>query len=116
MKDLSVLPENYISWDESVARVGDDEEFLLELLNDLKDLIEENLAKLEQARQDSDFSIIKEIAHGMKGASGNLGLNIMFETTSNLEKSANNSDLESVNKHFSALEEDYKNLKYIIID
>ncbi len=116
MKDLSKLPENFISWEDSVARVGDDEEFLIELLNDLYDLIKSNIPKLEQAKQDSDFSTLKMIAHSIKGASGNLGLNTIFEITSNLEESANNSDLESVNKYFSALEEDFKNLKYILSD
>ena len=29
MNDLSNLPENYISWNDSVARVGGEEDFLI---------------------------------------------------------------------------------------
>lgn len=114
MKDLSELPENFILWEQSVNRVGDDEEFLLELLNDLNEMVEESIPQLKQALDDSDFQTTKEIAHSLKGSSGNLGLNIMYETTMNLEKSADEEDKDSAIKYLSSLEEDFENLKYIL--
>ena len=116
MKDLSELPENFILWEQSVARVGDDEEFLLELLNDLNEMVEESIPQLKQALDDSDFKTIKEKAHSLKGSSGNLGLNIMYENTMNLEKSADSDDKDSALKCLSSLEEDFENLKYILKD
>ena len=88
MKDLSNLPENYISWNESVDRVGGEEDFLIELLNDLKDLVQQNLDKIKQFIDENNYTKIRELAHSMKGASGNLGLNIMYDTTLNLENNA----------------------------
>ncbi|MFC2088869.1 Hpt domain-containing protein [Calditrichota bacterium] len=116
MKDLSSLPSNFISWEESVARVGGDEEFLLELLTDLKEMVEENLPKLKDSLKNSDFSDIKAIAHSMKGASGNLGLNTIYETTLNLENSATNSDAESSNKYIVELESGFESLKFLVSD
>jgi PAS domain S-box-containing protein len=39
-----------------------------------------------------------EILHGIKGASGNLGINNLYETIKNLEISLINNDLENINK------------------
>ncbi len=114
MKDLSSLPANFISWEESVARVGDDEEFLIELLGDFFEMMVENIPKLKDSLKNSNFNEIKEISHSMKGASGNLGLNTIYETTLNLEMSAKNTDAESANKYLAALESDFDNLKYIL--
>ncbi len=116
MKDLSNLPENYISWNESVDRVGGEEDFLIELLNDLKDLVQQNLDKIKQFIDENNYTKIRELAHSMKGASGNLGLNIMYDTTLNLENNAKEQNVENVNKYFKNLEIDYKNLEILLSD
>ncbi len=59
MKDLSNLPENYISWNESVNRVGGEEDFLIELLNDLKDLVQQNLDKIKQFIDENNYTKIR---------------------------------------------------------
>jgi HPt (histidine-containing phosphotransfer) domain-containing protein len=114
MKDLSHLPSDFMSWEDSVARVGDDEEFLLELLDDIKNMIEESIPNLKEYAQKSEFPEIKAIAHSMKGASGNLGLNSLYQTTLNLEESAVNSDVEGVNQFIKDLEEGFEHLKTIV--
>jgi HPt (histidine-containing phosphotransfer) domain-containing protein len=116
MKDLSSLPPNFISWEDSVARVGDDEEFLIELLTDLKEMVEENLPNLKDNLESSNFSEIKAIAHSIKGASGNLGLNIIYDITMNLENSAKNSDAESSKKYITDLDSEFANLKFLVSD
>ena len=116
MKDLSNLPENYISWNESVDRVGGGEDFLVELLNDLKDMVQQNLDKIKQSIDENNYTEIRELAHSMKGASGNLGLNTMYDTTLNLENFAKEENIEKVNKYFKILEIDYKNLIILLKD
>lgn len=114
MKNLSNLPENYISWDDSVERVGGEEDFLVELLNDLKDLVQVNLTKIKSLITENNFLEIRELAHSMKGASGNLGLNTMYESTMNLEQSAKEENKSDINKHVENLEGDFKNLKILL--
>jgi HPt (histidine-containing phosphotransfer) domain-containing protein len=116
MKIKSALPENYILWDDSVARVGGEEDFLIELLNDLKAMVHENIEKIQKHINKNNYKEIRELAHSMKGASGNLGLNIMYDTTLNLENNAKEQNVENVNKYFKNLEIDYKNLKILLSD
>ena len=110
MKNLSTLPENFISWNDSVDRVGGEEDFLVELLNDLKELVQQNLEKIKKYINENNYTEIRELAHSMKGASGNLGLNTMYDSTLNLEQNAKDQNIENINKYYSNLENDYKNL------
>ena len=110
MKNLSNIPENFVYWEDSVNRVGGDEEFLVELLTDLKGMVNDNIEKIKKSLENIDFKEIRELAHSMKGASGNLGLNTMYEVTSNMEQSAKDQDAINIKKHLENLEEDYKNL------
>ena len=49
MVDLSRLPENLIDLNDGLSRVGGDEEFFIELLNDLAELGQDCLLKLKEA-------------------------------------------------------------------
>lgn len=114
MKNLSDLPQNFISWNDSVDRVGGEEDFLIELLNDLKDLVQQNLEKIKKYINENNYTEIREIAHSMKGASGNLGLNTLYDTTLNLEQQAKEQNLESINKYYFDLENEYKYLELLL--
>ena len=116
MKNTSTLPENFISWDDSVARVGGEEDFLIELLNDLKVMVKDNVEKIQKYINENNYKEIRELAHSMKGASGNLGLSTMYDTTLNLENNAKEEHIENVNKYFKSLEIDYKNLEILLSD
>jgi len=114
MKDLTHLPQGFISWKESVERVGDDEEFLIELLNDLKTLVKESLPNLIELARNSNFPEIRAIAHSIKGASGNLGLNMIYQTTLNLEDKANKSNSDEVNQLIEDLVLEFEHLKTLV--
>lgn len=114
MINKSNLPDNFISWDESVDRVGGDEEFLIELLNDLKDLVEDNLDKIKNLISENNYSEVRELAHSIKGSSGNLGLYSMYENTMNLENSAKEENSESMNIYFKNLEDDFDKLQQLL--
>ena len=108
------LPENFISWQDSVDRVGGEEDFLIELLNDFREMIDENLRKIQSSIEEKNFIEIRELAHSMKGASGNLGLNTIYDTTLNLENNAKEQNLEKINKYFKNLEMDFKHLNLLL--
>jgi HPt (histidine-containing phosphotransfer) domain-containing protein len=114
MESEKSIPENFISWEDSVARVGGEEEFLIELLNDLKEMIKENLKKTKSYIREKNYHEIRELAHSMKGASGNLGLNTLYDTTLNLENNAKEENLEKINEYFRNLEQDYINLNILL--
>jgi histidine phosphotransfer protein HptB len=114
MKNLSNVPENFISWEDSVSRVGGEEDFLVELLTDLREMVRDNIEKIINSLTKVDFKEIRELAHSMKGASGNLGLNTMYEATMKLEESAKDQNANDICKYLEALKIDYKNLEALL--
>lgn len=80
-----------IDWDEAMEQCGDDEEFLKELLSDLRGEIEAQIVKIEEALQpvnDQSFLPIMRASHVIKGASSNLMCQQLRETATNLEQTA----------------------------
>lgn len=95
-----------------MERIGGDRS----LLNHLIDIyIEDFFAKYElltKAVQQRDFKAIQMIGHSLKGSSGNLSLNGLFEISSDIELSGKEKDIEKTNilleeliKEFGALQE-----------
>ena len=114
MKNLYNVPENFISWDDSVSRVGGEEDFLIELLTDLREMVRDNIEKIKNSLDKVEFKEIRELAHSMKGASGNLGLNTLYEATMNLEQSAKDQNASDISKYLEDLKIDYKNLEALL--
>ena len=59
--------------DVALDRLGGDKEFLLELLEEMNNQMDSTLSGIEEAIETSDFEQMRSLAHGMKGASSNLG-------------------------------------------
>ena len=74
-----------INMEEALERIGGDREFLIELLNEFAQQVEENLPVLSKAIDEGDFDNIKLIAHSLRGAAGNLSLNGMHRSLSEIE-------------------------------
>lgn len=85
MVDFSKLPADFVDFEEAITRVGGDEEFYAELLQDLRELGEECLPKLREAVDTSNAGLLNETAHMLKGAAGNLGLKHLQDITFRLE-------------------------------
>uniref|UniRef100_A0A6T5SUL8 HPt domain-containing protein n=1 Tax=Skeletonema marinoi TaxID=267567 RepID=A0A6T5SUL8_9STRA len=80
-----------IDWEEAMDQCGDDEEFLRELLSDLREEIDAQLVKIEDALKtvnDQSFLHIMRASHVIKGASSNLMCGQLRETATNLEQGA----------------------------
>lgn len=67
------MEEKLIDLDVALDRLGGDKEFLLELLDEMNDQMESTLTGIDGAIASSDFEQLRSLAHGMKGASSNLG-------------------------------------------
>ena len=69
----------------ALERVGGDKEFLKELIELFKSDYPEKLAQLSKGIKDKNYKTIKETAHSMKSASGNLSLNRVYDLTFKIE-------------------------------
>jgi HPt (histidine-containing phosphotransfer) domain-containing protein len=110
MVDFSKLPEEFVDYNDAIARVGGDEAFYAELLEDLRNLGQECLPKLRDAMKTKNGSLLSETAHMLKGAAGNLGLKQLPQIALQLEIMGKNNDfthvpnlIELTNKEFNTL-------------
>lgn len=53
-----VVPSDVIDWDEAMEQCGDDEEFLRELLGDLRGETDAQLTKIEEAIRVSLYTLV----------------------------------------------------------
>lgn len=80
-----------IDWDEAMEQCGDDEEFLRELLDDLRGEVDTQIEKIEESIQspsDGHFHKIQRAAHVIKGAASNLMCHELRATGAALEQAA----------------------------
>lgn len=80
-----------IDWDEAMQQCGEDEEFLRELLGDLRDETNSQMTKMEEVIRNPTGSLFVEIvraAHVIKGAASNLMCYELRDTATALENEA----------------------------
>ncbi len=74
-----IKPQDYfmenkiIDWETAIERLGGDRDFLIELLNELVEQIDQTMPELKQAIENANYSEVRSLAHGLKGAAANLG-------------------------------------------
>ena len=71
--------------DDALERIGGDREFLFELLNEFVQQVDDNLPVLDKAIKIDDFENVKLIAHGLRGAAGNLSISGMHNALTEIE-------------------------------
>mmetsp|Transcript_24592 Transcript_24592/g.51791 ORF Transcript_24592/g.51791 Transcript_24592/m.51791 type:complete len:139 (+) Transcript_24592:153-569(+) len=81
-----------IDWVEAMEQCGDDEEFLRELLSDLRGEVDAQMERiddvLKNALDDQSFLLIMRASHVIKGASSNLMCQQLRDTSTSLEQTA----------------------------
>eukprot|EP00978_Attheya_sp_CCMP212_P003727 scaffold7912_cov49-Attheya_sp.AAC.5 len=88
---MAVLDSDEIDWPMAMEQCGDDEEFLRELLSDLRHEIDTQWHKIDAAVEKAEgisFMDIKRSAHVIKGASSNLMCEPLRNAAADLEKAA----------------------------
>jgi len=110
-----------IDWDEAMQQCGDDEEFLRELLDDLRSETDTQVAKIEETirnPQDSPFVQIMRASHVIKGAASNLMCAELRRTAMNLETAAstaaNDPSGASNNQALQDIQNRYNELKVAV--
>ncbi len=94
-----------------MERIGGDEKFLHELIDIYIEDFIEKYANLKQAIDRSDFLVIKEIGHSLRGSSGNLSLNGLHNTSVNIELSGREENIEQAKLLFIQLNKEFEKLK-----
>jgi len=105
------MSEQVLDINDVMERVQDDRELLLELL----DIFEEDYAdkrnSFDELVKNQDAQQIKDIAHSIKGAAGNISAKAIYTTCSEIEKMGEKNDLSRINEMFSKLDEQFKELQ-----
>ncbi|MBN1271265.1 MAG: Hpt domain-containing protein [Candidatus Aminicenantes bacterium] len=93
-----------------LARIGQDEKFLNELIEMFFKDYREKKSNLKTAIAEKNFNTIQEIGHSIKGASGSLSLPAIQQTAMKMEQAGNERDIKSAKKIFSTLEKEVNRL------
>ncbi|MDD2698411.1 MAG: response regulator [Arcobacteraceae bacterium] len=75
-----------IDFEQNAQRLSLPFQFYQELLQDYCKLLEKEIPQLSQAIESKDVNSIKEIAHKLKGVSGNLAIDILFSKFKAIEE------------------------------
>ena len=103
-----------IDYEGALDRLGDDPEFLAELLNEMLNQLEISLPDLETAISNEEYDSIHHIAHGLKGASANLNLTRFFHLFKELEEQGNTHRLNGAKELFHQINETTEALREYI--
>lgn len=69
------------------------------------------LKELQKAFAKRDFKVVKNKAHSMKGSSGNIGVNKMFQNFGRLETEIANADIIAIEKNIDRILQEFAELK-----
>ena len=85
-----------LEWNREFAleQMGDDEDFLAEMLKLHQQTSITDLEKIKQAIQAGNKDAAREAAHSIKGASANLGLVAMQRTAEEMESASRDGNLD----------------------
>ena len=92
-------------------RVGGDMEFLKELIELFKSDYPAKLAQLSKGIKEEDFKTIKETAHSIKSASGNLSLTRVYDLSFKIEGMGRKGKIQGIEKAYNELEEELGKIK-----
>jgi len=102
------LPIDYPS---ALARIGNDESFLKELLELYLTDFEAKHTDLKTAIEVMDFTSIQELGHSLKGSSANLSLTFLQEASFEMELAGRDRDIDKAKKAHLALQQEFESLK-----
>ena len=91
-------------------RLGLDVEDIRELLELYVETTTSDLAELKEAIEAKDARLVHEKAHSIKGSSGNLGLDEMYELAKEIDDRARGNSLDGLNEMIQALEKKFNSL------
>ena len=107
----SLPGNNPIDFPSALARIGNDESFLQELLELYKTDFEAKIEGLQNAINQEDFVSIQELGHSLKGASANLSLPFLQKAAFDMESAGRNKNLDRARGALGDLGQEFQNLQ-----
>jgi len=103
--------EIQIDMKRAMEAVGGDKELLNELLRMFIEDSEKSIEKIEEAIKEKDYEKLRETAHRIKGASGNLGLTSIYDICLSLENMGKKRDILGADELLEKLKNSISSLK-----
>jgi HPt (histidine-containing phosphotransfer) domain-containing protein len=100
-----------IDFHSALARIGNDESFLHELLDMYKMDFGAKFEGLQNAINQEDFVSIQELGHSLKGASANLSLPFLYKAALEMETAGRNKNLDLARGALGTLGQEFQNLQ-----
>jgi HPt (histidine-containing phosphotransfer) domain-containing protein len=100
-----------IDYPSALARIGNDESFLKELLDLYRADFEEKIEGLQNAIDQEDFVSIQELGHGLKGSSANLSLPFLQKAAFDMESAGRERNLGKARGALGTLGQEFQNLQ-----
>jgi len=105
------MKDNIIDIDEALERVENDADLLIELVEVFLDDCPSKMEALKEATKNSDYSKIKDLAHSLKGAAGNISAKNIREIVIKIENFAKDGNGAPINDCIVELEAKLDELK-----
>lgn len=96
----------------ALARVGDDEELLTELIKIFLDDYPNSMSAIDEAVAKHDPSRLERAAHTLKGAVANFGADAVVKEAYELEQQGRSGDLSHATENLTRLHETIRQLDY----
>ncbi len=103
-----------IDYEGALDRLGDDPEFLAELLDEMVKQLDESLPDMEKVIENKEFDALHRLAHGLKGAAANLNLTRFFHLFKELEEQGKAHELNEANELFSQIKDSTEELRVYV--
>ncbi len=98
----------------ALERLGGDEEFLAELLEEMLSQLDEGIGELKEAVDQADYERLKRTAHGLKGASANLNIDGLAALFKQLEEMAAEQNLSDANEAIDKIQDGKEQLRQFV--
>jgi len=104
------MAEALIDFENAMERLGDDKEFLIELLNELIEQVNSSQDSLKAAVEEKNYDELRFVAHGLKGAAANLDVSRMARIFKSLEDMGAQNNTDGAENLIKEAEESNKEL------
>ena len=108
------MDKNILDLQDALERVQDDWELLLELFDIFSEDYVEKREMLNTLIADNDLEEVRNIAHSIKGAAGNISAKSVHATCERIEKLAEEQNLSLIKPLLSQLDQQFIDLQVCI--
>lgn len=109
------MNEDIIDLKDVLERVQDDKELLLELFDIFQEDFVNKRKALSEAVAGGNIAKVKEVAHSMKGSSGNISAKSMYATCLQLEQLAKSNSTDGMQDLVKNIDAQFEQVKLFVV-